>query len=186
MYISLEETFFRIEEYEKDDPTGYIYCREKKSPFQVHIYKGENQIIVVPVITTIGWYSTEMAWHRQITDVRNEKLIGETVEAAIEHIQGSPVDARTRKEREEDNFRPKITKYKSQKAFDKNYLWCAVIYHEDGSYAICPGGHNEVEFVYDEEANKVILSAGSSDKVLGRTIIECFEKMETFYAGKQH
>ena len=183
MYLSLEETLARIKEYEKDDPTGYIYCREKKLPYQVHIYKGENQIIVVPVITTIGWYSTEMAWCHQIIDVQNGKLIGETVMDAIEHIRVSPVDARTRKEREADDFRPKITKYKSHKSFDKNYLWCAVMYYEDGSYVLCPGGHNEIEFVYDEKSRKVVLPAESSDEIIGRAVIDCFTDMEIFYTG---
>ncbi|MCM1092279.1 MAG: hypothetical protein NC092_11820, partial [Butyrivibrio sp.] len=152
----------RIEEYKKTDFIEHHYCTEKEFPWCISIYKGENQIIVVPYVTTIGWFSSEMAWYRQITELQNAQLVGGTVLAALEHIRVSPVDARTRAESDADNFRGKVSKYKAWRTFDKHYLNCAVLYREDGSYMICPGGHNEMPTVYPGEENKVPLPAGST------------------------
>lgn len=136
MDLSYEETIRRIDEYEKNDPTNYKYCREKKYPHYIDLYKGENQIIVSPLITSIGWYSTPMAWYRTITDMQNPNLIGEMILQAFAHIENSPVDARTKAEREEDSFMKHAVSFKSYRAFNRNYILCCVILHEDGTYIV--------------------------------------------------
>ena len=179
MDLSYEETMRRIEEYEKNDFTNYKYCKEKKYPLDVVIYKGENQIIVSPYTTGIGWYSVEMAWYRQITDVQNPQLIGEVVLEAFEHIRISPVDARTQKEHSEDSVFKKVSSCKSYKTFDKKYLNCSILYYKDETYLLCHGGHNEKESVYPKQEIK--LSKNSSAELIGKAIINSFSDMEVFY-----
>ncbi|MCM1092276.1 MAG: hypothetical protein NC092_11835, partial [Butyrivibrio sp.] len=171
----------RIEEYKKTDFIEYHYCTEKEFPWHVSVYKGQDQIVIVPVITHIGWHGTEMAWYRQITATQDSLLVGKTILDALEHIRVSPVDARTQAECDADNFRGKVSKYKAWRTFDKHYLYCVVLYREDGSYMICPGGHNEMTYVYPEEENKVPLPAGSTAEEIGAVILSRFALMEDFY-----
>ena len=123
--LSYEETIRRItqreEEYAKKGLKRSLW-REVTYPYDVDLYKGENQIIVVPTITTTGGFSVAMAWHRQITDLENAELIGITILEALEHIKKSPVDARTEKEREDDSIWKNASTYKSYKSFNKNYI----------------------------------------------------------------
>lgn len=92
MYMDLtyEETMRRINEYESNDPLNYKYCREIQYPYRIHVYSGEEQIIIVPLTTAIGWYSVEMAWHRCITDMMNVDLIGKTILEAFKYIYFLP------------------------------------------------------------------------------------------------
>lgn len=94
----------------------------------VEVFKGEHQLIVVPYITTIGYYYTSMAWYRTLDDSVSPDAIGKAVLDAFEHIRISPVDARTRAERNEDRFYLKETKCKSYKAFNKNIFAAALIW----------------------------------------------------------
>lgn len=181
MQLSYEEVMARIEEYKKTNLIERQYCTEKEFPWFIYIYQGENQIIVVPCVTTIGWYAAEMAWYRQITDLQNAQLVGGTVLEAVEHVRVSPVDARTRAESDADDFRGKVSKYKAWKTFDKHYLQCVVLYREDGSYLVGPGGHNEINTIYPRDENTVPLPAGSTAEDIGATILSRFALMEDFY-----
>ena len=179
MDLSYEETMRRIESYEKNNPLGRKYCKEKKFPWYVDLYKGENQIIVVPLITSIGYLSTDMAWHQCLTDTNDPLLIGKTVFAALERIRISPVDARTRKELDEDWFGWHATKCKSYKAFNRKYINCGVIFYEDGSYKVSQthrignnngyGGMNE---------GLITLPNTASALDIGNAVIESFTQME--------
>ena len=182
MDLSYEETMRRIEEYEKNDFTNYKYCKEKKYPWHIHIYKGENQIIVSPLITSIGWYSVEMAWYRQITDVQNPQLIGEVILEAFEHIRISPVDARTQKERDEDSFIKSVVSYKTYKSFNRNYLLCGVILYEDGHITISQTKRLNNNNGYGGDDNTlIILHKNSDEKSIGNAVIKSFSDMEAFY-----
>ncbi len=181
MDLNYEETMRRINEYESNDPLNYKYCREIQYPYRIHVYSGEEQIIIVPLTTAIGWYSVEMAWHRCITDMMNVDLIGKTILEAFKYIKESPVDARTAEERAADSYLNCVTSCKSYKAFEKKYLFCTVICYEDGRYLIYPGGHNERKSVYPEEENKINLPANSCGKLIGQTVIKSFAEMKSFY-----
>ena len=53
MELSYEETMRRIDEYEKeyaDEGLNHKLCRKVSFPYHVDLYKGENQIIIVPLI----------------------------------------------------------------------------------------------------------------------------------------
>jgi hypothetical protein len=181
MQLSYEEAMKRIDEYEKTDPIKHEYCREKKFPYHIAVYKGENQIIVVPSITNLGWHGVEMAWFRRLDGSAGDEEIGETVMAALEHICVSPIDARNLKETEADDFRKLVTKCKSVKAFNRKYLYCAVIYNEDGSFYVGSGGHCENQIIEEFEKNGVNLPKMVSASEIGECIAKNFELMEKFY-----
>ncbi len=50
MNFSHEEAMRRIDEYEKSN-IGYKCCRETRFPRDIDLYKGEGQILVVPLET---------------------------------------------------------------------------------------------------------------------------------------
>ena len=127
-----------------------------------------------------------MAWYRQINDLQNAALIGETVLKAFEHIRNSPVDARTVEERVADSFIKCITSCKTYKAFEKKYLFCTIICYENGEYLVYPGGHNERKPVYPEEENKIKLPANSSIELIGCSIVKSFASMSSFYEGHKN
>ncbi|MCH5348141.1 MAG: hypothetical protein J1E40_02355, partial [Oscillospiraceae bacterium] len=178
MDLSYEETMRRIEEYEKNNPTGYQYCKEKKYPWRVTLFKGENQIIVVPQITTIGWYDTYMAWHRTIPDNSSKIHIGEATFAAFEHIQVSPIDARTRRERDDDRFYLSATNCKSYKAFNRKYINCGILLYEDGSYKIFGTERIYNNNGYGSTDDAIYLPNIASAEDIGNAVIESFTQME--------
>jgi len=185
MDLTYEETMRRIDECEKryvEKGLKRTFCREIKYPYHVHLYYGENQIVVVPLTTAIGWYSVEMAWYRQITDLQNAKLIGETVLEAFEHIKNSPVDARTAQERSDDSFMAHTVSYKSYTAFNRNYLLCGVILHEDGRIVVSQTRKLDNNKGYGGDDNTLIhLNNSSSVEDIGNEVIKSFAEMKSFY-----
>ena len=188
MELSYEETMRRIDEHEKQyaqEGLNHKLCRKVPFPYHVHLYKGEDQIIVVPLTASIGYYHVEMEWHRQITDFNDMQLIGDTVLDAIEHIKKSPVDARTPIERSADSIVSNATKCNTYNEFEKKYLFCIVVFYENESYLIYPGGHNERKCLYPCEEKKIPLPAKSTNETIGQSIMLCFEEMENFYKGRR-
>ena len=189
MDLSYEETLQRLKEYEAEEKkigTNYQFCKEVKYPYDVDLYKGENQIIVVPTITTIGWYSTNMAWHKIIKDTNNELFIGNTVLEALEHIGKSPVDARTRKERDDDSIWKNASTYKSYKSFNKNYILFGVILYEDGKIIISPTEKLDGNKGYGgNDDGRIFLNIDNSPEEIGSAVINCFKMMEEAEENKK-
>ena len=186
MELSYEETMRRIDEYQKND-TRYIYCKEKAFPWMVEVFKGEHQLIVVPYITTIGYYYTSMAWYRTLDDSVSPDAIGKAVLDAFEHIRISPVDARTRAERNEDRFYLKETKCKSYKAFNKKYICSGVDMDEHGMYSVSTSVNSFDNNGYcDIEGDKpVTLSNTASAADIGNAVINAFRICEEYKASKK-
>ena len=187
--LSYEETIRRItqreEEYAKKGLKRSLW-REVTYPYDVDLYKGEDQIIVVPTITTTGGFSVAMAWHRQITDLENDELIGITILEALEHIKKSPVDARTEKEREDDSIWKNASTYKSYKSFNKNYILCGVILYEDGKIIISPTEKLDGNNGYGgNDEGLVYLSINNSPEEIGNAVINCFKMMEEAEESKK-
>lgn len=189
MDLSHEETIRRINELENECLKRGLkesLCRKVRYPYRVDLYKGEDQIIVVPTITTIGVYSVDMAWHRQITDLENAELIGNNILEALEHIGKSPVDARTRKERDEDAIWKNASTYKSYKSFNKNYILCGVILYEDGRIIISPTEKLDGNKGYGgNDEGLVYLSINNSPEEIGNAVINCFKMMEEAEESKK-
>ncbi len=189
MDLSYEETMKRIQEFEAEEKrrgTNHQCCKEVKYPYHVDIYKGEGKIIIVPLITSAGWYSTEMAWHRQITDLENAELIGKIALEALKHIGNSPVDARTKQEREDDSIWKNASTYKSYKSFNKNYILCGVILYEDGKIIISPTEKLDGNKGYGgNDEGLVYLSINNSPEEIGNAVINCFKMMEEAEESKK-
>lgn len=210
MELSYEETMRRIAEYEKNDLTGYMemlkemkfsyeeimrriakyekkelshkYCKENTFPWSVGVFKGEHRLFVVPYITTIGYYGTFMAWYRKLNDTESPEVIGEAILDAFEHIRISPVDARTRAERDEDLFYLKETKCKSYRAFNKKYMHCGINMNEQGIYSVSAlissddnQGYGRID---GNETVKFPNNASSTD--LGNAVINAFRISEKY------
>lgn len=170
----------------KKNDTRYIYCKEKAFPWMVEVFKGEHQLIVVPYITTIGYYYTSMAWYRTLDDSVSPDAIGKAVLDAFEHIRISPVDARTRAERNEDCFYLKETKCKSYKAFNKKYICSGVDMDEHGMYSVSTSVNSFDNNGYcDIEGDKpVTLSNTASAADIGNAVIDAFRICEEYKASK--
>lgn len=182
MDLSVEETLRRIEQREEEYAKKGLkrsFCKEVSYPYRTDIYKGEDQIIVVPIITATGGFSVDMAWHRQITDLENAEIIGKFVMDALKHIGKSPVDARTRQERDDDSIWKNASKCKSYKSFNKNYLLCIVSLEKNGDIRISStekiNGNNGYGGV-DEGC--VYLDINVSPEEIGNAIKNCFTSME--------
>lgn len=182
MDLSYEETMKRIQEFEAEEKrrgTNHQCCKEVKYPYHVDIYKGEGKIIIVPLITSAGWYSTEMAWHRIINETYNSIHIGDTIIEALNYIKSRWVDVRYRKEREEDSFITKATSCKSYKAFNKKYLLCGVIFDKDGKITISSTEKLDGNKGYGgNDEGLVYLSINNSPEEIGNAVINCFKMME--------
>ncbi len=177
MDLSYEETMRRIAQYEKEDP-DWKCCKEKDMPYDVHVYQGENQMIVVPSIKSIGWYYVEMAWLRQIFEVGNAQVVGSTVMEALSYIEKSPVDARTAEERKADSKLRKATTCKTYQSFYRKYLLVKVHYCEDGTYVISPTKRAEKGGYIGSGGEKRVLAETATAMDIGSAIIQSFAKME--------
>lgn len=182
MDLTYEETMQRIKEYEdveRKKGTNYKFCKEVRFPYRLDVYKGENKIIIVPLITSVAWYSTNMAWYKQITDTNNSELIGNMVLEALEHIRHSCVDARTPKERDADSFIKKATSCKSYKTFNKKYLLCCIILNEDGTLIVSKTDRLEGNEGYGgTNEDLIFLNLSSSSDEIGNAVKKSFEMME--------
>lgn len=133
MDLGYERTMYQIKKYEKE--LEHKYCTENHFPWSVDVFKGEHQMIVVPYITTIFWYSTNMARYRILDENESPEIIGKAILDSFEHISRSPVDARTPAERDEDSYW-KETKCKTYKAFNKKYMCVAISMNEHREYSV--------------------------------------------------
>lgn len=123
-----------------------------------------------------------MAWYRQLSEIHNAKLIGETVSEAFEHIKNSPVDARTRKERDDDSFFKHAISHKTYRSFNKNYLLCGVILNEDGSMLVSQTRKLDNNNGYGGDDSTLIhLDSNSSSDHIGRAVLDSFAEMESIY-----
>ncbi|MCM1327815.1 MAG: hypothetical protein NC253_00085 [Ruminococcus sp.] len=182
MELSYEETMRRIAEYEKNDPMEHKYCKENTFPWYVGIFKGEHQLFIVPYITTIGYYGTFMAWYRKLNDTELPEVIGEAILDAFEHIRVSPVDARTRAERDEDLFYLKETKCKSYRAFNKKYMHCGIHMNEQGIYSVSALISSDDNQGYGGiDGNETVkLPNNASSAALGNAVINAFRISEEY------
>lgn len=184
MDLSYEETMKRIREGAEDDRKKgleYRYCTSVKYPYHVNVYKGENKIIISPLITTAGWYLTDMAWHKVIYETNDPKVIGEAVFETFEHISQSWVDARTPKEREEDSFYKVCTKHKTYSSFKRKYLHCVVLLNEDGTFLVVQTEtENHYKTYGKDTADEILVNmpSDSSQEDVGKEIVKAFEAME--------
>ena len=209
MELSYEETMRKISELEKADLDKYIdsfknsdldpeiinyqikkrekqiknaYCKEKDFPWSVDVFKGEHQMIVVPYITTIFWYSTAMAQYRILNENDSAEIIGQAILDSFEHISRSPVDARTPAERDEDSYR-KETKCKSYKAFNKKYMCVGIkVENKQMEYCVSTSINSFDNNGYcDIEGDKPVILPNTALAVdIGNAVINAFKIIEEY------
>lgn len=209
MELSYEETMRKISELEKADLDKYIdsfknsdldpeiinyqikkrekqiknaYCKEKDFPWSVDVFKGEHQMIVVPYITTIFWYSTAMAQYRILNENDSAEIIGQAILDSFEHISRSPVDARTPAERDEDSYR-KETKCKSYKAFNKKYMCVGIkVENKQMEYCVSTSINSFDNNGYcDIEGDKPVILPNTASAVdIGNAVINAFKIIEEY------
>ncbi|MBS1405200.1 MAG: hypothetical protein HPZ99_09225 [Oscillospiraceae bacterium] len=76
MNITYEEAMRRIDEYEKYDTRGYKCCRETRFPFDIYLYRGEGQILVVPLTQSMFWYRRYLGVYCSLNDSESAVNIG--------------------------------------------------------------------------------------------------------------
>lgn len=185
MDLSYEETMRRIDEHEQSDPFGRKLCRQKNMPYHIHIYKGEGQVLIVPLITAACGLSVEMARYWRVPADSSAKELGRCIFEALGYIKNRPVDARTTNERKNDAVMRCATKCKNYKTFYKKYFFDIFTYHEDGSYTLAADGHNEIEFVYDRRVHRKDFPPDTSPEQIGQTLLQQFADMEEFYRARK-
>ena len=109
----------------------------------------------------------------------NTTIIGNRVLEAFERIKNGHVDARTRHEREEDNFIHVSTKCTSYKSFNKKYFLCVAILKDDNTLTISKTHKLNGNKGYGGVDEGLIhLSFTSSPEEIGNAVKACFEQME--------
>ena len=75
MNITYEEAMRRIDEYEQYDK-GYKCCRETRFPRDIDLYRGEGQILVVPLTQSMFWYRRYLGVYCSLNDSESAVNIG--------------------------------------------------------------------------------------------------------------
>jgi len=177
MDLTYEETMRRIDEEERTDILGRKLPREKSMPYHVDIYRGEGQLIIVPLIDAVNGLITPMARFWTMTDLTNAQQIGDIVGEAFAYINVRPIDARTRAEKDADSVMVNATTCKSYNTFCKKYMMCTVVYMENGSYAVTSTfNHGQLNSEYEV----VDLPKGASALDIGSEVIKGFAKIEAY------
>ena len=143
-------------------------------------------MVVVPLITTVGWVSAEMDWFLRISQDSNAEKIGAAVLEAIDHIQVSPVDARTNQEREEDALYQKATNCKTYKDFAKKYYYCVVRYNEDGTYRVSQVRSTKRRGNGNYDFTPIELPVSASTKEIGDALLVSFTELEEYRCKALH
>lgn len=180
MQLTHEETLRRIEQYEQDAILGYKFCKKVSYPYLIRIYKGEGKLVVVPLITTVGWVSAEMDWFLQISLASDAETIGASVLKAIEHIQVSPVDARTNQERDEDALYRKVSTCKTYKNFEKKFYYCTVRYNEDGTYRVSQVRPTKRRGNGNYDFTPIDLQPSANAREIGDALLRSFVELEDY------
>lgn len=101
-------------------------CRIEQT-WSMQIYKGEGQMIVVPLIKHIGGYSVHSADIEIIKVDEAVNKLGACIDRCIRTIKNSEVSTMTSKEQEEYAVWHRATKCKGYKKFCQNYNMCSII-----------------------------------------------------------
>lgn len=149
-----------------------------KHQFTLSLYKGENRILVIPIIDHIGGYSISSDWFINIKDF-NEKTIGNSILEAFNYMFNVSPSILSPKERNEKCAWRKNTKYKTWNTFWQNNYYANVEQFEDGHYEIFSikksktqkGGYEGIE-------KKIILPQYSTACEIGIAVIQIFKDLE--------
>ena len=143
------------------------------------IYKGENRILVVPLIKHISGLYVHSENVQVINDYEDYFNIGNALLSAKKIIEDSPVSEELPKEREAHAVWKLHSKYKSRQSFWKNNYHAIFEFMENGECDIfstmkIKGGNSGC-------IKKIILPPESTPEELGKAVAEVFEAAEEYY-----
>ena len=154
----------------------------QRYPFCLRIYKGEDRILIIPVINHIGGYSVCSEEFINIDNIGDYLGIGNSMLKAIEYIKMSPLSELTPKERELNAVWRKNSKYKSWNSFWKNNLYARVGLYQEGIYKICSLKKSGTKKgTYDEYLKEIYLSENASAEDIGKAVIDVFQAAEEYH-----
>lgn len=155
-------------------------------PLLIQIFKGENRILIIPVIDHIAGYSVDSEWYVRIEEMEDYLTIGRSIFSAVDVIKKSPCSTLTRKEREKVSALKKNSKYKSWISFWKNNLSASVEFFEDGHYRIYSLKKSKTkQGIYDECVKEIHLLEDAKEEEIGQAIIDVFEASEEYHQGRK-
>lgn len=152
----------------------------QKYPYDVRVFKGENRILVIPIINHKGGFGVASDWYNIITDVQDYLKIGEGILSAMEIIETSPLS--TKGEKERDTWK-KGSKYRSYRLFTMNNNSTAVKKHSNGDYEIYSTKKGLKYGGYFGSIKKLYLSSTANAEDLGKAVLDVLEAAEDFYAN---
>ncbi len=181
MNISHEEAMRRIDEYEKSN-IGYKCCRETKFPRDIDLYKGEGQILVVPLTQSMFWHRCDLGLYCSLNDSESAVNIGKTLIEVFDYLNRCPVDTRTIEECAADNYIVNYTTCKTFKSFAKKYSSCYAGLNEDGTYIITPcerlENYNGYGGVDTDDPFRFKLPKEASAKEIGNAVIAALARSD--------
>ncbi len=154
-------------------------------PLLIHVYKGENRILIIPTIDHKAGYSIESDWYINIKNMEDCVELGTGVIQTVDFIKNSPLSSLTPKEREQSASWKKNSKYKSWLSFWKNNYLAYVKYFLDGHFEICSLQWSEKRRgMYGDTIKKISLPSGLEVEEIGKAVIDIFEASEMYYSNR--
>ena len=187
MELSYEETMRRIDEYEKKK-VGYKCCRETGFPYNIEIYRGEEQILVVPFVKCMFWYGRALALYCSLNDSENALNIGKNITEAFDYLKRCPVDTRTAEELKADNFITNNTICKTYEKFIKKYSMCFAVLNEDGTYIISASERDNKGYGGLDDPNdpfRFKLPKEASEEEIGNAVIAALNRSDELVKAKK-
>lgn len=154
-------------------------------PLNIHIYKGENRILIIPIISHEGGFSELSHNTFVIDDTSDCKVVGSTVINTINFIKNSPCSTSTSYEREKNPVWKENSKYNSEISFWRNNLATRIQFFEDGHYQIYSMKRSDkYNLRYDKKVKEINLPKEAKYEDLGQAVIDVFSALEEYY--KEH
>lgn len=155
---------------------------DQRYPWNVSIYKGENRILINPMVRHIGSYSIGSEFFFYIKDMENAEEIGNSILKAVKFIKESPISTSTAKEQNENAVWKKNSKYKSWVSFWKNNYCADFSVYENGEYRLnLTERMLEHKGVYNGSIRMIFLSPTATAKEIGEAVIEVFRATKDYY-----
>ena len=157
----------------------------QKYPWLVSIYKGEDRILIIPIINNIGGYRVESGSFIRIENEDDIYDVGNGVLEAIDIIKNSPLSCLTQKERDLGAAWKKNSRYKSWLSFWKNNNHATIKLHADKHYVIYSAKRSEQsKGGYGACIKMIDLPPTATAREIGEAVIDVFKAAEEYYKDK--
>lgn len=181
-----ERTLYEIEKYEKK--LRYRCCRETSFPYDIHLYRGEGQILVVPLTKCMFWRRRELSLYCSLSDSENAINIGKTIKEVFDYLKNCPVDTRNVEECRDDDYVLNNTICKNYKVFIKKYSLCFAVLNEDGTYIISASERDNKGYGGLDDPNdsfRFKLPKEASEEEIGNVVVAALNRSDEFERAKK-